>query len=294
MHQLDIFADSIPVQRANALLAALSQFDRTASKQALQDLVTADPAHTRLPDFETLCAFVYHRPENYNDPNWSCTPTSVAATEKLIRERIMPAATIMNDAGAWVRKIWVDLAQASEAAGIDSGYCDCFAAELYLRARQYHDVVRTAQGVPGAAMHAAVQRWLGLGCYGCGMVEQAGRAVLRYAWLSPQRFDPFVEEIHDVVLTRDWRNFQADLGDLDASWFPAWYAHEKKADTLLLDDLPTGDGATAYRLIAGLSIRERGGLCPALYEDRARLKRLSPSFFEFYMKHRTDLHTRRR
>jgi hypothetical protein len=42
-----------------------------------------------------------------------------------------------------------------------------------------------------------------------------------------------------------------------------------------------------------LAIRERGGLCPAVYKDRARLKRLDESFFAFYMQRRSELHSRK-
>lgn len=295
MQQLDIFADSVPVQRANTLIAALSRFDRTASRQALQSLVSADPAHAGLPHFQELCAFVDKWPEGCDVPGWPRTVAAVAATAQLISERITPAAATMGNAGmTLVRKCWSDLAKASEAAGIGPEHPDCFAAELYLRAEQSPDVVRTAQGVPGAAMRAAVQRWLGLGYYRCGETEPGRRAVLRYAWLAPQRFSLIVEEMSDAALARDWRDFQADLGDLDATWFPAWCAHEKKGGATLLDNLPQGDGPTAYRLVAGLTIRERGGLCSAVYEDRAHLKRLSECFFAFYLRHRSDLHPRQR
>jgi hypothetical protein len=289
MQQLDIFADSVPVQRANALIAALSRFDRVASQQALELLVAADSQCEGLPRFRVLCEFVDHWPDSCDEPDWPRIQTDIAVAEQLIRERVMPAATIMGDAGvALVQRSWSVLAKASEAARIGPEHCDCFAAELYLRAQQFPDVVRTAQGLPGAEMRAAVQRWLGLGYCGCGEAEQAGRAVLRYAWLAPQRFHVFVEEMRDAMLARDWRSFQADLGDLDATWFPAWCVQEKKADSTLLDNLPTADGATAYRLVVGLAIRERGGLCPAVYEDRARLKRLNESFFAFYMKCRSN------
>jgi len=33
----------------------------------------------------------------------------------------------------------------------------------------------------------------------------------------------------DPALTRDWRNFRADLGDLEATWCPAWCALSCKA-----------------------------------------------------------------
>ncbi|MGP1680127.1 MAG: hypothetical protein ACTS6J_23585 [Burkholderiales bacterium] len=295
MQQLDIFADSVPVQRANALIAALSRFDRTASRQALQMLASADPEHAGLAHFQVLCAFVDNWPDAGDAPGWLRTPAAVAEAVQLIRERIIPAAVTMGNAGmTLVRKCWSDLARESEAADIGPEHPDCFAAELYLRAAQSSEVVRTAQRVPGAAMRAAVQRWLGLGYHRCGETELSRSAVLRYAWLAPQRFSVFVEEIGDAALARDWRNFQADLGDLDATWFPAWCAHEKKGGVTLLDNLPEGDGPTAYRLVAGLTIRERGGLCSAVYEDRAHLKRLSESFFAFYLRHRSDLHPRQR
>jgi hypothetical protein len=295
VQQLDIFADSVPVQRANALIAALSRFDRTASRQALHALTSADPEHAGLVHFQVLCTFVDKWPEGCDAPDWPRTLVDVAEAERLIREQIIPAAAMMGNAGTTlVRKGWSDLARASEAAGIGPEHPDCFAAELYLRAAQSPDVVRTAQGVPGAAMRAAVQRWLGLGYYRCGETEPARSAVLRYAWLAPQRFSVFVEEMSDAALARDWRNFQADLGDLDATWFPVWCAHEKKGGATQLDNLPQGDGPTAYRLVAGLTIRERGGLCSAVYEDRAHLKRLSESFFTFYLRHRSDLRPRQR
>lgn len=294
MQQLDIFADSVLVQRANALIAALIRFDRVASQQTLQSLVSADPEYIGLAHFRVLCEFVDNWP-GCNDPGWPRTLVAVAAAEQLIMQRIMPAASVMGDAGsALVRKSWSDLARASEAAGIGPEHRDCFAAELYLRAQQSSDVVRTAQGIPGAAMRAAVQRWLGLGYYGCGETEPTRSAVLRYAWLAPQRFGVFVEEMSDAALARDWRNFQADLGDLDATWFPAWCAHEKKAGATILDNLPLGDGPMAYRQVVGLALRERGGLCAAVYKDRAQLKRLSESFFAFYLRRRSDSHPRQR
>lgn len=293
MQQLDIFADSVSVQRANDLIAALARFDRTASQQALHRLVAVDPHHAGLPQFQLLCDFLDHWVVSCNGPDCAHIQTAeaVAAEEKLIREQVIPAAAVMGDAGVeLVRECWAILAKASESAGINHEHCNYFAAELYLRAQQFQEVVRTAKSVSGAEMRAEVQRWLGLGYYGCGETAQCRRAVLRYAWLAPQRFDAFLDEVCDAELALDWSNFQIDLDDFDATWFPAWLAHERKAGLYMLDNLPAGDGCLAYRLVMGLAIRERGGLCQAVFEDRARLKRLNESFFAFYMKRRSDLH----
>ena len=292
-YQLDIFSDSLSIQRANDLIAVLVKLDHTASRQALRYLVAVDPNHAGLPQFQVLCDFVDHWVGIHYDPNWPNTHTTVAAEEKLLRENIIPASAVMGNAGVdLVRKCWCILAKASERIGVPPEHNNYFAAELYLRGHQFHETVRTARRIPGAEMRAAVLRWLGLGYYGCGETDQARSAVLRYAWLAPQRFDAFVDEIRDRELDRDWSDFQADLGDLDATWFPAWCAHEKKAGTSILDNLPTTEGGMAYRLVTGLAIRERGGLGPTVYEDRARLKRLNECFFAFYMKHRDTLDAR--
>lgn len=287
MQQLDIFSDSIPVQRANALIAALADFDCAAARQALSQLAEVAPNHTELPQYRQLCDFVGHWGEVRNKPDWTGTPETIAAEEQLIREQIIPAAIVMGSAGGFlVRKCWIGLAQASEEIGIPPEHRDCFAAELYLRSQRFADAVRTAQSAPGGAMRAAVQRWLGLGFYGCGETAQAESAVLRYAWLAPQRFNFFVAETGDAKLARDWLAFQADLGDLDATWFPAWCAHEGKAGLSILDNVPASDGGMAYRLVTGLLIRERSGLGSDLFQDRASLQRLNESFFDFYMRRR--------
>ena len=293
IYQLDIFKDSVSVQRANDLIAVLAHFDHTASRQALCHLVAVDPNHAGLPQFQVLCDFVDHWVDSRNDPDWPLDPSAIAVEEQLIRKQIIPAAAVMGEAGdELVRNCWCILARASERVCVTPEHYDYFAAELYLRGQQFQDVVRTAQRIPGAEMRAAALRWMGLGYYGCGETEQARSAVLRYAWLAPQRFDAFVDEIRDMELDRDWNDFQSELGDLDSTWFPAWCAHERKAGISILDNLPTTDGGMAYRLVTGLAIRERGGICRAVFEDRARLKRLNESFFAFYMKRRDDLHAR--
>lgn len=295
MQQLDIFTDSQSVQRANDLIVALANFDRSSSWQALRRLEAVDPCSANLPQYWMLCDFVDHWTENCNDPAWLNTPAAIATEEQLIREQIIPAAIVMGNAGSdLVRKCWLILAKASEGVGITPEHFNYFSAELYLRAQYFFDVVRTAQRVPGADMRAAVQRWLGLGFYGCEKTEQARSAALRYAWLAPQRFDAFVDETGDAKLAHDWSDFQADLDDFDATWFPAWCAHGKKVAIPMLENLPSSDGGMAYRLIMDLLMLERGGLGPAVYETRARLKRLNESFFAFYMKHRSNLHGRKK
>lgn len=289
MQQLDIFADSLSIQWTNALIVALSRFDRIASRQALQSLAAVDPAHVGLTRFQELCDFLADWPDGCDAPEWPRTAAAVAAAVQSVEQRIVPTAAIMGNARrSLLDKIWLDLGRASEKAGIGHERHHCFSAELYLRAHQFRDVVRMATDVPGADRHAAVQRWLGLGYGGCGELELARAAALRYAWLAPQRFGALLGEMGDAALSRDWRDFQSDLGNLDATWFPAWCAHEKKGGSTVLDNLPPGDGPMAYCVVTGLVMRERAGLCPAVYEDRAKLKRLSESFFAFYLGRRSD------
>lgn len=286
MYQLDIFADSIPVQRANDLVAALAAADPVAARRALHQLAQADPQHVDLPRFRQLCGFLEGRAESGRALRSS---SAIAAEEQLLREQIVPASAVLGDAAnQLLRPCWNTLAQAAEKAGLPPEQHDCFAAELYLRAHQFPAAVRVAQGIAGADFRAAAQRWLSLGFHGCGQTEQARRAALRYAWLAPQRFNALLDELGDAQFSRDWNDFQACLGELDASWFPAWCAHENRAITSRLDNLPDSAGGTAYKLVIDLQIRERGGLCPAVYTDRARLKQLDEGFFAFYMARRAE------
>ena len=289
MQQLDIFADSLPVQHANALIAALARFDRKACWPALAALADVDPDHAGLARLRVLCEFVASWPAAGDAPAAPDSATAVADAERTISERIVPAAEAMGRAGTvLLRRCWSDLARRSEAAGVGPQHPDAFAAELHLRAGQPRDAVRAARDLPGAERRAAVQRWLAQGNYRCGEKEASLTSALRYAWLAPQRFNALVEEINDPELVRNWRSFEDDLGDLDATWFPAWCANEKKGGATIADNFPPGDGPQAYRLVVGLSRREHGGLCPAVYEDRKRLKQLDEDFFAFYMRHRSD------
>ena len=288
MQQLDIFADSLPVQHANALIAALARFDRAACWPALQALADVDPAHSGLARLRALCEFVTNWPAAGDDPVAPDDVAAVADAERMIAERILPAAEAMGRVGTvLLRRCWSDLAKRSEVAGIGPQHPEAFAAELHLRAGQPRDAVRTARDLPGADLRAAAQRWLALGNYRCGEKEASLTSVLRYAWLAPQRFNALVEEMSDPELARNWRSFEADLGDLDATWFPAWCANERKSGATIADKLPPGDGSQAYRLVVDLSRLEHGGLCPAVYEDRKRLKQLDDGFFAFYMRHRS-------
>ena len=224
MQQLDIFADTLPVQHANALIAALARFDRAACWPALEALSAVDPGHSGLARLRVLCEFVTNWPAAGDEHEAADTVAAIADAERMISERIVPAAAAMGRAGeVLLRRCWSDLARRSEAAGA-----------------------------------------------------------------GPQRFDTLVEEIGDPELARNWRSFQADLDELDATWFPAWCANEKKGGAAIVDNVPIGDGPQAYRLIVGLSRREHGGLCPAVYEDRKRLKQLDEGFFTYYMRHRSD------
>ncbi len=288
LQQLDLFLDSVPIQRANILTEALTRLDGPGASKALQDLIAVDPEFAGLSHFALLCEFSNHW---YSEESaWPSTREALIGVVRSFQERILPATSILGSAGvAWSRNRWADLARASEAAKVGPECRDCFAAELYLRAQQYRDVVRTAGNLAGAMLRADVQRWLALGYQGCENTEQSRKAALRYAWLAPEAFGTLVTELGNALLLRDWRAFQADLGDLDATWFPAWCAHESKVGSTLLDALPKGDGPRAYQLLVGLLMRERGGLGPVVYQDRARLKRLNETFFAFYMLRRSDL-----
>lgn len=288
MQQLDIFADSEPVQRANDLIGALAHLDRIAARQAMRDLVAVDQHNAVLPRFQVLCDFVEHWDERCDQHDLE----AIVAEEQLIREHIVPASVVMGSAGGkLIHKCWGLLAKKSESAGVPFGNQNCFAAELYLRAQQFDDAVRTVKEMTDGQLFAEVQRWLALGYAGCGKAEQAREPVLRFAWLSPERFDDLVDEMRNVELLQDWDSFQFDLDELDATWFPAWCALGKNFGIAIVDNFPASDGSRAYQLVMSLVSGERSGVhCK---DERARLKKLNESFFAFYLARQAQLHPRK-
>jgi len=295
MQQLDIFADSESVQRTNDLMAAWARFDSNGAQLALQALRNVDAAHPELADFKTVCEYLARWPTGCDDPSWPRTPTAIQTAVDQLLTQLIPLTKKMGNAGhTLLRKMWADLANASTVANID--YTDglTYTAELHWHAEQYAEMVRTAQQVPDADMQAPVQRWLALGHQKCGDHKMARLAALRFAWLAPQQFDMLITEINNLKLTKDWKAFQNDLGDLDATWFPIWCLHEHKADGLNLAPYPQNSGAMAYPILIDLIAQERVGLSEAIFTDRARLKDLGEHFFAFYLQRRSDFHSSRR
>lgn len=235
MQQLDIFADSESVQRTNDLIAALACFDYSTSRQAIHALVAADPCHEALDKFQVLSDFIEHWVEYIAESDYSDIAATIVAEEKLICEQIMPVAIVMGQKReVLVRTCWESLAKLSEQAGIDPKQTPCFAAELYLRAGKFHDVVRTAKVIPCADMRSAVQRWLALGYAGCGKTEHARSATLRFAWLSPQKFDAFVQNLNLASNGRPLLSFFAHYPAINSAQTPVFARASKSGIDLVI------------------------------------------------------------
>ena len=121
-----------------------------ASRQAMRELVAADPDHEALDKFQVLCDFLEHWIEYITKPDCPAIATAIATEEILIREQIIPASIVMGVKGdLLIRKCWESLARLSEQAGIEPRQTHCFATELYLRTGQFQEVVRTAKTKAG-------------------------------------------------------------------------------------------------------------------------------------------------
>lgn len=294
MQQLDIFADSESVQHTNDLMTAWIQFDHNGAQRALQTMRNANPTHPELSDYQAICEYLARWPTGCDDPSWPRTPTAIQTAVDQLLTQLIPLTQKMGDGGrTLLRKMWSDLANASAVAKIDYAEGLTYPAELHWRAEQYAEMVRAAQLVPDADMQAPVQRWLALGHQKCGDNKMARLAALRFAWLAPQQFDILMTEINNLKLTKDWKAFQNDLSDLDATWFPVWCLHEHKADGLNLAPYPQNSGAMAYSILIDLIAQERAGLSEAIFTDRARLKDVGEHFFAFYLRRRSDFHSAR-
>jgi hypothetical protein len=280
MQQLDIFLDTRATSLANAVIAALLALDGARATSAVEELRKEAPEHASLSAFERLCRFVE---ETERD--------AMPITDALARveaETVAASAALGNRAEEFLRPIWCGLARRAAAQPYDPARPEAYAAALWLRAGDHADADRIASQVPGGENLPDVLRWRCLAQHRLGGLDAALPLLMRFAWFAQARLAALVAELRDPLLERAWRGFLADLGDLDASWFPAWFLHEHRSAALAAEAVPGHiPAALAYAALIRLLELEKRGHSPALVSQRARLRSLGEAFFEFYLARRS-------
>ncbi|MBI4756534.1 MAG: hypothetical protein HY778_14190 [Betaproteobacteria bacterium] len=280
MHQLDIFLDTRATSLANALIAALLDLDGARAGAALEELHMEAPDHASLPALGILCRFVEET---------QCDGLPIADALAQMEAQIVPASAALGErAEEFLRPFWRRLARQAATAAYDPACPEAHAAALWLRAGDHAQADSVADHVAGGENLADVLRWRCLARHRFGGLDAALPQVMRFAWFAPARLAALVAELRDPLLERAWRGFQADLGDLDASWFPAWFLHEHRGAELPPQAAPEHvPAAQAHAVLVRLLDLEKRGYGPALVSQRARLRSLGKTFFEFYLARRS-------
>jgi hypothetical protein len=108
-----------------------------------------------------------------------------------------------------------------------------------------------------------------------------------------------LKTLGDSLLDQDWQAFEADVEELDASWFPAWYlvAHPESASDLgaqLAQDHADARAEIPARqaclLLPRILDLEKNGHSRVLVDLRARLRATDARFFAAYMRSRSVRH----
>ncbi len=284
MRQLDLFNDTLSIQKANCLSAVLLMRDWDAMPSALSELVKVDDEGQYYPKFKQLCTLITHaltvlasKEIRYEE----CSHLGEMFQSTLASQ----ANLLMGSAGnEWICSFWSELAEKFERIG-ERGKED--SVEAYLKAHRWSDVLRVVNNsFLGKEMRSSVQRWLCLGYLALGHRNEAIQSLLRYAWLSPEGMENLIQESSCASWAQFWQGFQRDIGDLENDWFPAWYLHEFRPLEWRFESYPGTVAARAYQVLLGLLLRESRGIDSTLMADRAKLKGLSPEFFAFYLRYR--------
>ena len=168
--------------------------------------------------------------------------------------------------------------------------------DLFLHAEAYDAVETAANGIVGHARERAVLRWRAIARHRLSGLKGARPQIFFLAWHAAGDFPAVLKELNDPLLDRNWLDFQADLDDLDASWFPAWYLlryPEAASDvgTTLVQSIDQGSqpvpAAQAFLLLTRILDLDKLGHSRALVEQRERLRAIEGGFFAAYMRSRS-------
>lgn len=297
MHQLDIFLDSHEVTLANEAIAALSALDSERAARAIDCLRAAAPERSDLPCLDKLHDFL----SLFQSADFAALDAdAVEVVVEVFRDRVVPCARVLGDAGkGFLTFFWLRLARAASAP-FDPERPQLHAAELFLRAEAYEAAEEAASGVVSQPTHRAVLRWQAIARYRRAGRRAALSKIFVLAWHAPDAFADLLAELDDRQLAKEWVAFEADVEDLDASWFPVWHLLRQPASAAAVEvDLAdalaqqAAGAATesipalhAYRLLARILDLEKGGHSAKLVALRARLQAIDAGFFTAYMRSR--------
>jgi hypothetical protein len=292
--QLDLFRDSGPVRQVNEVVAALVARDAERATRCVATLRSHAPDEASLPALESLVRAL----AGWRAPD--AAAPAIARAVSWLDEEVAPAARrgLGDSAGAFMRVFFQELAAVSRGLAYAEAQPSAHRAWLCLRCEAWADAEEAARAIERASTTPDALLWLAVARHRQQGLAAARAALFALAWHAPHRLEPALAEIHDELLTRDWRRFVAAAewasvpeAELPA-WFPAWYLLEHPAVRGELDyfSAPVTPPAEAARLLNRLIDLESRGDQHKLVAQREKLRALNVDLFSLYMARRSVQH----
>ncbi len=289
--QLDLFTHGRDLTLRNDVAHAIERGDGAAARGRLHVLEAEFPDDPQRRDLETLVAALG---QDRGAP--LATHDAVAAERDALDRAISPAAQHVLGADAapsWLRAWWQRLAARAAALPFAAAHTDDHAAALWLRAGQWAEAERAVEAIESWRRIPAPLAWMVEARCRRGGLDDAWALIAELAWLAPARLDALLRRLHEPVLERLLRRFDAGFeggeGDADIAWFPAWVAIDTPAlAPHLAPAHPARHSAPerALRLAVELLGLERQGRQHDVVARRRALRDLHPALYAIYLSSR--------
>ena len=286
--QLDIFAHSRDVMLRNDVLSALERHDAARARAAWRALALEFAADAALPPLDLLTR-VLEQSDDASLPDHD----ALALERQALAQEVTTAArrALGAEAGdAWLRPLWAALAARCERLPFDPTRADDHAAALLLRGGHWQAAALAVQRIESWRRIPAPLSWMAEARCRLGELDESWALLAELAWLAPARLDALLRRLHDPLLTRLHRRFDAEL-DCDGqiaelAWFPAWVLTQTPAlapRLALAQPSLHSNAERGMRLLLELLGLERQGRHHDLVQRRRALRDLHAPLYAAYM-----------
>lgn len=286
--QLDIFADSMETVLLNDVVKALEKLSFHEAENAVAKLAAEYPDNSALSSASAILAI-----RNF--------PERVARHEQLlslfaaIEESIEPAAIRIfgSNTKRWMnRQVWQRLA----AISFGLPYCEsqptAHAVAALIRAQEWYAAIEAIVQITGWRRMPMPLQWMATATVRNNDLDAAWPFLLELAWMAPAAFGMVVRDLHDPVLLRLMKDFEASLDDNaddQLDWFPALAVTAEPALLARVRGAAPAkvtDATRAFECICALLLLEKQGRQAEIATERARLRSLNDQLYSRYMRTR--------
>jgi hypothetical protein len=285
--QLDLFVHSPDLMLRNDVIHALEQRCAGAARSALQALAQAFPEDAALAWLECLTAVLEaaHPPPLQNH-------REVANARQALENTIVPCArhALGPSSTAWLRPLWAALAQRSTKLPFQADEAAHHSAALWLQGGYWHEAAQAIEGIESWRRIPTPLSWMAQALCQQDRLDDAWPLLAELAWMAPLALDELLNQLHDPLLRRLRKQFDASFegsGTLaDLAWLPAWLLVHRPALAGRLELAQRGQHSRpeqGMRRLVELLGLERQGRHHELTALRRQLRDLHPALYANYM-----------